>query len=575
MFIPGDQTTRTDRAQSAVLGFALVFAVMIATTTMVVVFGTQSTTAVQEEIDLQRSEKVLTQLDSKAAMVALGESKVQSVDLSRASAEGYEIDDSAGHVKIIHEKGGTTTTLVDTDLGELRYNQSGTTMAYQGGGVWRLTDNGSTMISPPEYHYRNATLTFPVIKVDGDSSVSNRANLKRTSHSDVGTSNPLDGGTVTVKITSDYYKAWGEFFETRTDGAVEYDHANDRVIADLVVPANYPSLSSGLVSGNPAATLEVDNNGVVDSYNSSTGAYSGGSSNAKITVAGDLVIQKGEVYGNVEVGKTVDFDHSNAKLYDGNISYGDTIETKDSLSDHWDTSSSIYWKNDNASVAETDSVSGVIDRKESELSSSSENDNDDEDTIDSNAIDCSGGDDCEITAGAYYLTSMDVSSDTLELDTTDGDITIVVDGTPQITGEIEIHGPNRVNLYVVEDFEFQTNDALIDTDDPSLADNEDESTQFWVYMHPDKEVRFDNQFTFKGVIYGPGDGPNSGVNYDFGSNPNNAEVYGALVGDSIVVNNFEVHYDSALANSETVVQGSKSAEVTYVHISTNTISITE
>ena len=63
---------RTFRGQSELVGLILVFGMVIAGATTVVVFGASAISDSQETLSVQRAEKSLTQLDSKAALVALG-----------------------------------------------------------------------------------------------------------------------------------------------------------------------------------------------------------------------------------------------------------------------------------------------------------------------------------------------------------------------------------------------------------------------------------------------------------------------------------------------------------------------
>lgn len=235
------------RGQSGPLGVILVFAVVIASSTAVVALGAGAISNSESHLDVERTEKVLTQLDSQGALVALGRSRSQRVDLAATGSNSYGVHDQAGWMNISYENTtGDRNTIFNTTMGAIVYEGSGeTTLAYQGGGVWRSGEgNGSVMISPPEFHYREATLTLPLVTLSGDDSLGSRAVVTHNESTqyfpntdlDPAFQNPLEGGKVNVTVHSRYYQAWGSHFDERTDGEVYYDHPNETVTIELTVP---------------------------------------------------------------------------------------------------------------------------------------------------------------------------------------------------------------------------------------------------------------------------------------------------------------------------------------------------
>ncbi|MFC6757652.1 hypothetical protein ACFQER_14540 [Halomicroarcula sp. GCM10025894] len=215
----GDQ--RQPRAQAGPLGFLLVFALVIAATTLIVALGSGAIGGTQETLDEERAEKAMTQLDSQAALVALGNSQVQRVDLSSGRANSYDVEADAGRMTLSYtnQTNGNETTIFSERMGRIRYQtDNGDTIAYQGGGVWRSDGNGNAvMVSPPEFHYRDATLTLPLVTVGSSGTIGDRAvisNAQTTRYFPNGTknsaySNPLENARVEVSVTSEYYRAWG------------------------------------------------------------------------------------------------------------------------------------------------------------------------------------------------------------------------------------------------------------------------------------------------------------------------------------------------------------------------------
>nr|WP_157532972.1 hypothetical protein [Haloferax profundi] len=220
----------------------LIFALIVISTTILLAIGAPGLTATQEHIQMENAEVSLTKLDSDMAVVAMGPSNVRQVDLGRGPSKQYLLDDDAGSITVSFENDSGTTTIVNTTMGSITYEGlNGETIAYQGGGVWRAGANGgSTMVSPPEVHYRGATLTLPLVVVNGDNSIDRRATITSNGSTrhfpNSSLRNPLEGGAVTIEIRSEYHMAWRHYFEERTEGAVEYYPDDERVEVTLTVP---------------------------------------------------------------------------------------------------------------------------------------------------------------------------------------------------------------------------------------------------------------------------------------------------------------------------------------------------
>ncbi|MBV0924615.1 hypothetical protein KTS45_10440 [Halomicroarcula limicola] len=321
--------------------------------------------------------------------------------------------------------------------------------------------------------------------------------------------------------------------------------------------------------------MTVENNVLMDGYDSSTGGYggpppSGGA--AKLLVAGDLDIEKGDIYGDVEIGGTVRFTHPNGRLHGGNISYGEGL-SPDPPGTNWDAGPD-NWRAANASIEGPDSVGGLIDARGETLRATDANDNAATATVSAGRIQYGAAGPAEtavLSAGAYRLDDLVVGGDqTLVLDTSEGDIDVYVDGELAIDrGEIAVVGDGRVNVYLQGDLSIEGRNG-----NREVRTGGENATQFWVYANPHATAEFGSKVSYTGVIYGPGRGPDPGVELDLSSASSGSGIYGAFVGDVTTINNFDVHYDEALSNTETVQRSSRAPAVTYVHASTNGVTIT-
>jgi len=249
----------TTRAQASNLGLVLLLALTITGAGVVVAFGSSALTDVQDRTSIDRAEHAMTLLDARAAVVGLGEGSVQTVRLGDSSGGDYAVESESGWLRIRHvnyTEGEPPEEIYNASLGSVTYTKGDTTVAYQGGGVWRQGERGGTsMVSPPEFHYRGTTLTLPVLRVQSTDAASGdiRATIRRdgdlkrvypnetaTDTDGVGAPydvenedgsirqyvNPVRNGTVDVTVHSDYYEGWADYFRTRTTGNVSVDHDN-------------------------------------------------------------------------------------------------------------------------------------------------------------------------------------------------------------------------------------------------------------------------------------------------------------------------------------------------------------
>ncbi|MCU4716616.1 hypothetical protein OB916_00850 [Halobacteria archaeon HArc-curdl5-1] len=178
-------------------------------------------------------------------MVALGDANAQRVSLGHDDGD-ISVREETGWMRITHANysgTGDTEVIFNETLGSVVYESDRGTIAYQGGGVWKLEQAGQAqMISPPEFHYRGATLTLPAIQVTGDGAASGSVDLtvtprqqarlvypNATDATENGTGapydetdsdyiNPVRSGTVNVTVHSEYADGWESYFRKRTTG---------------------------------------------------------------------------------------------------------------------------------------------------------------------------------------------------------------------------------------------------------------------------------------------------------------------------------------------------------------------
>jgi flagellin-like protein len=233
------------RGQTETLGLVMLVAITVLGVVSVVAVAGPALDDAEEASAVQRAEQSLSLLDSRVSLVALGGTDSQSVSLAGASGGTYRVLPDAGRITVYREdEDGNRigSPIVNTSLGAVLYENGATTVAYQGGGVWRTRGSGAVMLSPPEFNYQGATLTLPVVRVTGEEASSSGAPTASISPNAVdvqkfptaGTSNPLENGTVVVRVESEYARGWAQYFRERSTGNLSVTPSENRVELALV-----------------------------------------------------------------------------------------------------------------------------------------------------------------------------------------------------------------------------------------------------------------------------------------------------------------------------------------------------
>jgi flagellin-like protein len=554
------------RGQSEVLGVVLLLAITVIGTSGVVVLGGPALDQSRDAVNVAAAEHEMTQLDAKASLVAHGDSDAQRVRFG-ADDEGIRtVDPDQGWINVTvrnRTDGSVDRTLENASLGAVTYERGGTTIAYQGGGVWRADDDGSVMVSPPEFHYRGTTLTLPLVLVDGEGRIGAAADVTRAGPSQPvypnaseSLSNPLTEGEIVVEIHSDYYDAWGRFFEQRTGGESTVDHGNETATVVLATPFDGTTVSAAVSSSAAGDEIDMQGSGgdpaYVDSYNSTAGDYGATQTdNGTLLTAGSVdMAGNAEIRGNVRAGGAVEMK-GNSEVT-GEVAWttgfspgGAATYASEREIDGVDTPPSIGpWVESRHAAIEADNDNGGA-------------------PITGERLDFAGGE-ATLTAGDYYLSEVD-TDERIVLDTSGGPVRVAVGGDFTLDdGDVEVQGGGVARVFVGDDVEI--------TGGSEVTVPGDESQRLWLYGMPEEtsvtlEGNGGTPTRFVGVIYVPS-------SEDGDVSMKHAEVFGAVAGGEIELENGGVaHYDQALRTTSPVPAGASVPEVTYLHISTTTVEV--
>ena len=353
--ISGSQGWRSIRGQSNAIAVVLLAGMVLAGATVVVVAGSTAINQAQSESSFSTAEQSMRSLGAEIDSVS------RSGEMERLSLQGFDdgdatIDESAGTVTITIEKSGDSHS-VSKDLGTIEYEQDGRSLAYQSGGVFEKTGNGSVVLSSPTVGYQTTggdpTLNIALVSVTGES-IDGEVKLNRSRVSDLVAKldgdpstdkgppghgddqeedlNPLPrGATLTITVESEYYQAWGSAIEQNVGATTNYDHTNEQVSLVMKTPPEVTTgkVTGSLISGRGTTNL-FDKGPTIDSY---SGTYSPSPPDKK---NGDVYAKEipfrnsPDIYGDVRVEKLPKKIMGDIDVYGDTYlgSYKNTIATK-------------------------------------------------------------------------------------------------------------------------------------------------------------------------------------------------------------------------------------------------------
>jgi hypothetical protein len=245
----------SDDAVSEVLGYSLILGIVIISVGLMTVSSFPILSDLKDSVFMETSLESLSMLDGKISMVAYGTTTSQP---SRFDLNGGKMtvgNDTGSRVTItVYNSSGELSKDI-IYLGKLEYIVGDQKIGFENGGIFRKYPEGNTvMISPPEFHFNGGTLTFPIIKINGNDSISGKGviTINAISNDSISnknpvtiypkgnnSSNPIFDKGVNITIKSEYYKSWAQYIEERT----EVDPSTNDSTQEVSVSIN-PNLSN-------------------------------------------------------------------------------------------------------------------------------------------------------------------------------------------------------------------------------------------------------------------------------------------------------------------------------------------
>ncbi|WP_162991572.1 DUF7289 family protein [Halostella salina] len=282
-----------NRGVSNTVGIILLFGMVLTGATLVFLVGGMALDATERQSEMRSAEMSMQEVRSDlSSLAARGEGSTR-LSVGGSDDGSIRTDGSMSFTIRGQTKAGTTRACTtDLTLSSLRHDDGdGQHVAYQAGGVWRMSEDGesTTIVSPPALSYRTEeingveyrTFDFDVANltgsVDTDGETTASVNQTRSQErrkqitdemfcrdDDEGDLRQIRSLTIVVR-NSTYYDAWGRYLRDRMGDAGSVTVYDNRTVVASDIPlgrqvnGSTPRLASDdlLIAVNDTAGAET------------------------------------------------------------------------------------------------------------------------------------------------------------------------------------------------------------------------------------------------------------------------------------------------------------------------------
>ena len=266
--ISGNRTPFDDFAVSEVVGYIILMGIIVVGLSIIILMNMPSVNSSKSNAEFSNVEQAFTTADSRISKARFSTSISQETPFTLNDGNVIvDGSDTNSYLEIYKEDTSLANRIYHTTLGTLKCVTDQGEVAYQAGGVWETgSTGGSVMISPPDFNYNGETLTLPVMRIVGDESVATNggsilidvtSQQPQTIYPKLGSgTNPVEQGKdIIIRIKSDYYLAWADFINERTEATATIDSTNKIITATL--KTGWPRQSGDIKNGMNTKQMET------------------------------------------------------------------------------------------------------------------------------------------------------------------------------------------------------------------------------------------------------------------------------------------------------------------------------
>jgi Mg-chelatase subunit ChlD len=236
-----------ERAAAETIGTVLVFAFVVTTASLLFVAGSEAIDRSREQATTESGEILTQEVDARVGSVAGASGTAATVvDLGDRNGGAVSLRRN-GHLDVV-VNGGACSARLGLPSVTVREGSGEGEVAYQAGGVWRRSANGSqAMVAPPDVTVQNGSLSVTTVNLTGRIGGDRFRIHKNVSASQARTEavrQALTAGdcrrpdAVTVSVTSEYSGAWRSYLAAETN--VTVSRTGPRTVAFTLTSAELP-----------------------------------------------------------------------------------------------------------------------------------------------------------------------------------------------------------------------------------------------------------------------------------------------------------------------------------------------
>ncbi|WP_440771487.1 DUF7289 family protein [Natronorubrum sp. DTA28] len=276
--------TPSRRGQSTVLGIVLLIGMVAAGSIGILLVAGDSISEIEHESEQDRVESAFVQLSQQMSSASSNSDVPRTMDMDIGDSGAVVMSDT-GNLRI---QGGDVDENIS--IGAIEYTgDDGTKIAYQSGGVFRETGSETRVVSAPplQYDADSETLSFPIIKTRGEAEL-NSGDISVTHYDTNSMQNAslVENDTVTVEVTSEYYRGWEDYFEQQGGATTVQDvEVHDDESGTVTAEFGFHEISDAFRTGAIYATdFETGGNADIEDNMTTKAAYPSLSDQIDVTV---------------------------------------------------------------------------------------------------------------------------------------------------------------------------------------------------------------------------------------------------------------------------------------------------
>lgn len=225
-----DERPRRRRAVSDLMGFAIVFGIVVLSISLVYTFGVGALTEVQRGAGMDNAERAFDILADNLADIHVYGAPGRSTELQFASGQVAVTGEVS--MTVTNDSRNLSTVLLATPI---RYTSGDTAFYYAGGAVVRRDRDAAVMVTDPPFRFSDERVVISFVETvsTGDSTSVGGGSVRVAARRvGVPTVRANEAGPITfnVSLTSPRYAAWGDYFRRQGCLSVTEDAANSTVI---------------------------------------------------------------------------------------------------------------------------------------------------------------------------------------------------------------------------------------------------------------------------------------------------------------------------------------------------------